>query len=139
VRFWDTSAIVPLLTEEQQTERTQQWLREDPGMVVWTLTVTEARSALHRKRRERSLSFEDLDQAEARLSALESIWAIVDLVEATKARAARLLAVHDLRAADALQLAAALVLTEEKPTGFPFLTFDRRLAHAAKAEGFDTL
>ena len=51
-------------------------------------------------------------------------------------RAGRLLAVHPLRAADALQLAAALEWCEQQPQGEGFATLDARLAQAAAAEGF---
>ena len=51
-------------------------------------------------------------------------------------RAARLLAVHPLRAADALQLAAALVWVEEQPHGERFVSLDGRLRDAAAREGF---
>jgi predicted nucleic acid-binding protein len=54
-------------------------------------------------------------------------------------RARRLLETHPLSAADALQLAAALVMTEERPTGTEFVTFDIRLAEAANKEGFPVL
>jgi predicted nucleic acid-binding protein len=46
---------------------------------------------------------------------------------------------HDLRAADALQLAAALVFCHERPRGRWFVCFDRRLAAAADIEGFTVL
>jgi len=48
----------------------------------------------------------------------------------------RLLRIHPLRAADAFQLAAALVACEERPAGFSFLTGDERLGEAAENEGF---
>jgi len=47
-----------------------------------------------------------------------------------------LLGLHPLRAADALQLAAALEACEHQPKGFVFITADRRLADAAKETGF---
>lgn len=44
---------------------------------------------------------------------------------------------HPLRAADALQLAAALVLSDFEPRTLPFVTLDDRLASAARREGFE--
>jgi len=46
-------------------------------------------------------------------------------------RALRLLAVHPLRAADALQLAAALVWFRDHPAGLDFVCLDERLRTAA--------
>lgn len=51
----------------------------------------------------------------------------------------RLLRLHPLRAADALQLAAALVLAEHDPRTLPFVTLDERLALAAEQEGFELM
>jgi predicted nucleic acid-binding protein len=55
---------------------------------------------------------------------------------AVRDRALRLLRVHALRAADAFQLAAALIACEEQPRDSFFYTGDQRLAAAAQAEGF---
>ena len=54
-------------------------------------------------------------------------------------RAGRLLATHPLRAADALQLAAALVWCDEAPQGETFVCLDERLSAAARREGFAVL
>ena len=43
---------------------------------------------------------------------------------------------HPLRAADALQVGAALVAAEESPATLEFVTLDRKLAVAAEREGF---
>jgi uncharacterized protein len=56
--------------------------------------------------------------------------------EAIRSRADRLLALHPLRASDALQLAALLAAAEERPADLPFVTLDERLAEAARKEGF---
>jgi hypothetical protein len=50
--------------------------------------------------------------------------------------ACRLLELHLLRAADALQLAAALEACEHNPLGFTLITADQRLADAARQTGF---
>src|SRR6266852_920714 len=52
VRFWDTSALIPLVVAERATARVERWLRQDPVVVVWTLTRVELLSALARRRRE---------------------------------------------------------------------------------------
>lgn len=43
------------------------------------------------------------------------------------------------RAADALQLAAALIACDEQPSLPPFVALDHRLADAARREGFRVL
>jgi predicted nucleic acid-binding protein len=50
--------------------------------------------------------------------------------------AERLLQKYPLRAADAHQLGAAAVAAEGRPESLEFVTFDRRLADAARGEGF---
>jgi predicted nucleic acid-binding protein len=48
----------------------------------------------------------------------------------------RFLRVHRLRAADALQLAAAFTAAERRPVSLRVVTLDERLADAARKEGF---
>ena len=63
----------------------------------------------------------------------------MSLVDAVKARAKRLLGVHTLRAADALQLGAALTAASDDPLGWDLVCLDERLAEAARREGFAVL
>lgn len=53
--------------------------------------------------------------------------------------AARLVAVHGLRAYGAAQLASARAVHQALPEGIAFLAFDKTLRAAATAEGFQTL
>lgn len=58
---------------------------------------------------------------------------------ALRDRALRVVDAHELTATDALQLAAALIWTHERPAGSGFVCLDRRLHAAAAREGFDVL
>jgi predicted nucleic acid-binding protein len=78
-------------------------------------------------------TFDDARKRSERLFA--SVSHVVALEHVTE-RAIRLLDLHDLRAADALQLAAALVVSSERPQTVGFATLDQRLGLAARAEGF---
>ena len=113
--------------------------REDPIVLIWALAGTEVISALARKRREGALGSRAFHVAKRRLAAFESGSSEVTGYDAVIARARRLLEIHPLRAADALHLAAALVAFEERTAGVEFITFDARLAVAARKEGFDVL
>ncbi len=77
-----------------------------------------------------------LRSALRRLELLASHWTEVDTLAPVRETAERLLRVHDLRAADALQLGAALVLADGRPRRLGFVTADSRLAEAAEAEDF---
>ncbi|MHC4974262.1 MAG: hypothetical protein ACYTG3_18225 [Planctomycetota bacterium] len=48
----------------------------------------------------------------------------------------RLLGIHNLRAADALQLGAALAAASDDPTAWELVCLDECLARAARREGF---
>jgi len=139
VRFWDSSAIVPLVCREAQSARCRSWLRADPVIIVWSLAATEVVSALARKRREGKLVAGAHVHAKRRLAKLEEGWSEVTHHESVRSRARRLLETHPVSAADALHLAAALLLTEEQPARAAFVTFDDRLADAAEREGFAVL
>jgi uncharacterized protein len=136
VRFWDSSALVPLHIDEPATDRLRQLLRADPDVVVWMLSSVEVLSAIARHRRT-SKGANDLLHA-ARLEVIERWpqWSAVTHVEAVRRRAERLVAVHPLAAAAALQLAAALVASGDRPETLDFVTLDSRLATAAQLEGF---
>lgn len=136
MKFWDSSAVVPLLVSENESKALGALLEKDPDLLVWTLTPTEILSALFRKLREGGITETKLDLIRRRLTELEHGWSEILQVELTRQKANRLLAVHPLRAADALQLAAALIAFEDKPEEEGFVTLDQNLAQAARREGF---
>lgn len=136
MRFWDSSAVLPLLVDEAATKAMRPLLAADPSMLVWALTGVEVTSALWRRFRSGAIDEIGRQRAEGGLRDLERAWTTLAAVEPTAARAKRLLAVHGLRAADSLQLAAALLGCDEAPGGRAFVTLDERLADAARREGF---
>lgn len=139
MRFWDTSAIVPLIIEQPSSRACRSLRRSDAGVTVWALTRVEISSAIHRLVRERLLDRDEARTAVERADAMFLRFAEVVALEAVRERARRALALHALTAADALQLAAALTLVADKPRRRGFVTADERLAEAAAAEGFDTI
>jgi uncharacterized protein len=136
MRFWDSSAVVPLLVGEPSTAGAMAALEADPALVAWWATEAECVSALARLEREGALSAAGMTAALGRLAALAAAWHEVEPVPLVRQTAIRLLRVHPLRAADALQLAAAIVAAEDAPGALPFVTLDDRLAAAADREGF---
>ena len=108
-------------------------------MALWWGTPVEVQGALHRLHRELLLSPAELATALKRLSAMSEAALEVAPTEPVRALAASVLGHHDLRAADALQLAAALVVCHEHPRGRTFVCFDAKLADAADAVGFTVL
>lgn len=136
MNFWDSSALVPLVVEEPSSGACRDLLIADPALVVWTLAPVEVASGLRRRQREGGLDASEVDEALRRLDALAEAWTEVEAVAQVKARAARLLATHPLRAADAMQLAAAIIVTGDAPRGSTFVTRDKRLREAAQQEGF---
>jgi uncharacterized protein len=139
MRFWDTSALLPLLVQEPHTQAMIALLRDDPAAAVWWLTPVECWSALARLERDHRLTEEQVAQAAGLLDESTRRWTEVPAIERVRDQASRLLRVHPLRAADALQLAAALVLSDFDPRTLPLVTLDDRLATAARREGFTVL
>lgn len=136
MKFWDSSAVVPLLVEQEPSSRVANWATTDDAMVLWTLTPVEVVSALRRLVREKFLQEEVARFAEARMEEIVRAGHVVIDVEPVKALATRLLRLHPLRAFDALQLGAALHWAEGHPQGRTLHTLDSRLALAAQREGF---
>jgi predicted nucleic acid-binding protein len=136
MRFWDASAIVPLLLAEDGRVAVLGELERDPAMFVWWGTPVECVSAIGRREREGALALADATLAIDRLRALAEAWHEVLPSDTVRATAQRLLRVHPLRAADSLQLAAAVVASEGDPARLPFVSLDERLNEAALREGF---
>lgn len=136
MRFWDSSAIVPLLVHQTQTRRAQALYRECDDIILWWGTRVECDSALARLEREGMLSSDAVATAFTRLDALAGNYHEIEPSRDIQKISRRLLRTHRLRAADALQLAAAHVAAEHAPDALPFVCFDERLELAAQREGF---
>jgi predicted nucleic acid-binding protein len=136
LRFWDASAIAPLVVAETSTAAIQAIAGDDPVMCVWWGTEVECVSAVARLEREQSLTASATTEALRRLDVLGQSWNEVQPTAAVRGIARRLLRVHALRSADALQLAAAVSAAEGVPTSLDVVTLDERLAGAARREGF---
>jgi len=139
MKFWDSSALLPLCFRESASDAVRHIAEDDEDMVVWWASRVECISAMARRQREGGLSAEADREARAVLSAMSGQWSEVQPTEIVRERAERLLAVHTLRAADGLQLAAALVWAEESPKGLEVVCLDRNLSEAAMREGFTVL
>ncbi len=139
MRFWDSSAIIPLCMNETSSEIIKNLARTDEDLFVWWATRIECISAMARRRRDGVLAINSEQLARAALAALAGEWSEIQPTEFVRHRAERLLMVHPLRAADALQLAAALLWTEEATSGAEFVCLDQNLRAAASKEGFTVL
>ena len=137
--FWDTSGIVPLCCVQDASVRARQVARTYARQVVWWGTVVEAISAFYRLAREGHATAKEVRQASDRLEYLRERWNEVQPTEDVRHRAERLLAAHRLRAADALQLAGALVWCANRPRSRFFVCADGDLSNAAEREGFTAI
>jgi uncharacterized protein len=136
MRYWDAFAVVLLLVRQARIRELERLLGEDPAVVTWWGTQLECYSALMRLVRDGQLDAAGAHAAERRLQALGEGFDEVLPGDACRQTATRMLRVHPLRAADALQLAAAMVAADHNPERLDFVCLDRRLAEAARKEGF---
>jgi uncharacterized protein len=136
MRFWDASAVIPLIADEPTREAMIHRLEEDPQVVLWWGTPVEVVSALARREREAQLGADDVANAVRALRQLTDSWHEIVPSEAVRRTAERLLRVHPLRAADSLQLAAAVTAADHDPSTLEFVCLDERLNAAARREGF---
>jgi predicted nucleic acid-binding protein len=136
--FWDTSALVPLCVRQSMTPNVVARYKTS-DIVVWWTTPVEIASALARLVRMRQISPSDCAKARKLAHVLADSWSVIQPSDALRARAVQLVDRYDLRAADSLQLAAALEWCEEVPQGRVFLTADERLREAALLTGFDAV
>jgi predicted nucleic acid-binding protein len=138
MRFWDTSALIPLMLEEAESERMRQLLAEDGAIAISTITPLEIASTLWRRRHAGLLSVDQHHEAEAMFAELSARWSEVAQTSLILKTALRVVTRHPLRTLDAIQLAAAIVLCDE-PACMTLVRLDKDLATAARAEGFTVL
>jgi len=134
--FWDASALVPLCVIQGTTRSIVGLYKRYPA-VVWWATPVEIASALARLVRTREISSGDWAKARQVAAALADEWSVIQPSNALRTRATQLVDRYDLKAADAMQLAAALDWCENVPRGEIFLAADQKLREAAVLSGFD--
>jgi hypothetical protein len=106
-------------------------------MIVWWGTRIEIRSAFRRLVREGNLADQEFEQAIRLAAKIKERWSVVLPTDGLADLAEDVLDRYPLRAADAMQLSAALVWCREKPAKRILIAFDPVLASAARRVGFD--
>ena len=139
MRYWDSSALVPLVVREQLSPRSSGLLASDPKVGTWWLSRVECASALNRLRRDGLLDESGLRNALQALEVLVRSCVEVQPSPQLRESAIRLLRVHPLRVADAMQLAAALIIAGTYRGSLELVSFDSRLLEAADREGLAVL
>lgn len=129
--YVESSAVVRRYVDQEGSDEARRHLLDDPEWVTANHTYPEVYRALNLHAPEFSLT--------AALDAFEDDWnrvIVVDLDDALCKRAGLMSVMTGTRTLDALHLAAA-----ERAGGrsVPFLTFDLRLANAARSLGFTVL
>ena len=142
MRFWDSSAIVPLLIAEPTTRAMRELRRQDLWILASFITPLEVTSAVWRRLHKDLLTVKERADAEIRFAEMSENWSEIAGPERIVEIALHLLTRYPLRAADAIQLASAIEAVdeaEEERSSLPFVTLDGDLATAARAEGFPVL
>ncbi|MEO6066563.1 MAG: type II toxin-antitoxin system VapC family toxin [Gemmatimonadales bacterium] len=137
MRYWDSSVLVPLIVEQEESPRASALLAEEDHVVTWWGTRLECWGALCRLEREGRMDGATFKAGAERLQLLAARWSTIGPSEDLRRHAERLLRIHPLRAADALQLAACHIAGEGSSGRPAFLSFDRRLSAIAEREGFE--
>jgi uncharacterized protein len=132
--YWDSSALIPLCVSQPQSSKARS-LYGSYSIVAWWATEVEIISGLTRLERMGQISHDRFLVGKRLARDLVQRWYCVGSRNIA-ADACSLLELYPLRAADALQLAAALEAFSHKPQGAIFVTADQRLADAAGGSGF---
>lgn len=139
MRYWDASALIALYVDQARSTEVLTLARDGTSIATWTLTEIEIRSALARLEREKALTPSALNQARDEATQHWTTLDVIAAIDPVKLRARRLVNIHSLRAADAVQLAAAMTAVQDSSAGQAFVTLDVRLSAAAAREGFVVL
>jgi uncharacterized protein len=136
MKFWDSSAIIPLCVKEPSTDTMLELVKGDADFAVWWGSVIECCSSLARLRRDKIITEAQEDQLRDLLQKMQEHWTEIEPTDEVRSHSRRLLLRHPLRAADSMQLAAALVWADGNPEQHGFVCLDQRLREAARSEGF---
>ena len=139
MRFWDASALVPLVTQDQVNDALESLYGDGSDIWIWWVTPVEIASSVARRERQGELTAQVASSGYATLARMASTWHEVLPGEPLRQAAQRLLRVHPLRAADSLQLAAALAISGTSVKSMEFVSCDARLAEAAAREGLEVV
>jgi predicted nucleic acid-binding protein len=129
--YWDASAIVSAAVRDTFTYRAREALRGKDVHLISTLALAEVDAVISRLARMGLVTHRQVDRVAryTRGGTWRILWS-----HPSPADLLRLSAAHPLRGADLWHLANALGLTGDLPD-LCLLTFDERLATAARAEG----
>ncbi len=136
--YWDASALVPLCVHEDASRLARMQLRRFTP-VVWWGSYVEVHSAICRLLRAEEITSNERQGAVARLQMLSRGWNEILPSEDLRELAMKILDQYALRAADSLQLTAALIWCGQRPAKRNFICGDRRLSEAAEALGFSVV
>ena len=136
MRYWDSSALIPLLLEEPGSTGMMAALEDDPFVLTSAYATVEITSALWRRRHDGQMTLEVHQSADRVLADLAQTWVELKVSQTIINLAVDVLSRHRLRAGDALQLATAI---DSAHANLTFVTLDEDLAAAARAEGFPVL
>jgi uncharacterized protein len=134
MRFWDSSAIVPALIQQHSTKRVLELIAEDKNIVVSWLTYFECYSALTCLERE-GLSTDEFERSSNLLDQLKLSWITILQSDKLAREVRRVLRIHPLKCADAIQLGSALVASNTISDRIEFCCLDAQLSLAARKEG----
>jgi predicted nucleic acid-binding protein len=136
--YWDSSAAASLCVAVRSEAVLWGLFQKDP-VVTWWGTELEVLGAIQRLARRAGIASKAREAAESRLAAISRQWRIIEPSEQVRITAELCLRKYDMRTADALQLAAALVWCKQNPKNRGFVCRDARLSAVAAAAGFSVL
>lgn len=133
--FWDPSALVPLCVNQAFAANAKRLSRQF-DLIVWWGAPVEVNSAFARLLRMKQIDHTELTEAQRRVARLRDLWHEIEPSHALRDLAEELPVRYGLRAADALQLAAAYTWVMLRPANRPFISGDEKLLEAARHMGF---
>lgn len=136
--FWDSSALTAVFVRETTTPQARKQLQKTPS-VVWWGTPVEIQSAMMRLARSGDLSETDRVVVMDQLKIAQAGWQEILPSDKLREVAGDMLRMYSLRAADSLQLAAAMIWCCMHPASRKFVCQDQRLGDAARQAGFSLI
>ncbi|MCY4634756.1 MAG: type II toxin-antitoxin system VapC family toxin [Acidobacteria bacterium] len=141
VLYLDTSALLKRYVTEAESEHVLAKMDEATAITTALITRTEVAAALSKAQRGTRINAEQARRAEEEFLEDWADFGKVPVTEELAERAGQLSWSRELRAYDAVQLAAALrcqPILARYDQDTVFACFDKKLRQAARAEGLET-
>lgn len=139
IAYVDTSVLVKHYVESEESSAYASELIVDHRVYVSVIAQVELFSALARKLQMKEIPAEDAKRVKNAFLSDCKRMGFIEVSDGVIKEAQNLVFKSSIKTLDAIHLASSITLRDIIDTSLPFITADKKLASAAKSEGFEVI